>query len=112
VKLVVCNTKQKAQKLSDDYDVYRQLPWSGIEHDTGRIVPNQTLRMAEVLEHPTDKAKFGYPDCADFHADEQGHPAKVNLPNDATVEDKTDEWKEVKPPKAGQSSANEKELKR
>ena len=83
-EFVKLKNKGQAKKLSDDVDAYCNLPWSGIEHDTGRIVPNQTTKMAQVREK-SDKKEYAYQDQIGIR--ENGKPDKVEVPADATFAD-------------------------
>jgi|WetSurMetagenome_2_1015567.scaffolds.fasta_scaffold10320_6 hypothetical protein len=95
MKAVICKSKADAQKLSDDVDRVNNLPWSGVNHDTWRVVPNQTLHMADIIEHPNN-GKCAYPDCAEVQEQDDGHggkkPAKVAVPQGATTQDLGEDW--------------------
>jgi len=86
-KQVILTSQAQAEKLSKDVDAYCRLPWSGIEHDTGRIVPNQTLRMADIVPSKDGK-KFAYQDLIQIK--ENGKPDKVSVPKDAVFVDALD----------------------
>ena len=95
MKHIICNSLADAQHVSDTVDVCNNLPWVGRNNDTGEIVPNQTLKMANIVAHP-DGTKWAYPVCAEVEQEDDSHggkkPSKVSKPNGSKTEDLTDDW--------------------